>query len=163
MTDNAKNFLIGLGFGIAGVSVLGVTYTSFQARAMKRMIAGSAERISQMSHVDIDRRLVDQLVQKSVREQAGSACRNAADSVRSEIMADMRNRIKQAVQNQTASINKQVAKTIADEMAEVNRDEIIENVISATTERLVEKLGDELDAEVGRIGKIYKGIAAALA
>ena len=162
MKDNTKNILIGLFAGIAGLSVLGVTYTSLQARAMKKMIAGSAERISQMSHVDIDKRLVDQLVQKSVREQAGTACRNAADSARNEIMADMRNRVKQAVQNQASSINKQVAKTIADEMAEVNKDEIIEEVISATTERLVDKLGDELDCEVGRIGKIYKGIAAAL-
>ena len=162
MTDNTKNILIGLGFGIAGLSIMGMAYSGFQARSMKRMIAGSTERISQLSQVDIDHRLVDQMMQKAVREQAGVAARSAADKVQHDVMADMKNRVRQAVSNQASEINKRVAMTIADEMEDVSKDEIIEEVISATTEKLVDKLGEELDDEVGRIGKIYKGIAAAL-
>lgn len=162
MTDNTKNILIGLGFGIAGLSLGGMVYSGLQVRSMKKMIAGSTERISQLSHVDIDKRLVDQMVQKAVRDQAGSAARFAADKVSHDVLADMRNRVKQAVNNQASEINKRVAMTIADEMEDISKDQIMEDVISATTEKLVDKLGDELDSEVGRIGKIYQGIAAAL-
>ena len=162
MTDNTKNILVGLSFGIAGLSLGGMVYSGLQARSMRKMITGSAERIAQMSQVDIDRRLVDQMVQKAVRDQAGSAARAAADRAANDVLADMRNRVKQAVANQTSEINKKVAMTIADEMENVCRDDIVEEVISQTTEHLVDKLGEDLDNEVGRIGKIYKGIAAAL-
>ena len=162
MSDNTKNILIGLGFGIAALSIGGMTYSCHQTRSMKRMIAGSAERIAQLSQVDIDRRLVDQMTQKAVRDQASYAARAAADKVSGEVLADMRNRVKQAINNQASSINKRVAEKIAEEMEDVSRDEIFEEVISATTEKLVDKLSDELDNEVGRIGKIYKGSAAAL-
>lgn len=162
MKENTKNILIGAFAAIAGLSTLGVVYTSMQTRSMRKMIAGSTERIANLSHVDIDRRMVEQMIQKSVRDQAGAAAREAADKVQHDVAADLKNRVKQIIGNQTQEINRKVASTIADEMAEINRDDIVEEVISQTTEKLVDKLGDDLDNEVGRIGKIYKGIAAAL-
>ena len=38
----------------------------------------------------------------------------------------------------------------------------ISQVMDATTDKLIDKLGDDLDHEVGKMGKIYKGIAAVL-
>ena len=162
MKENIKNVLIGIGFGIAGISTVGLCYSVVQTANMKRMIAGSTERISQLSHVDIDQRLIDRMVQKSVKEQAGYATRMAAENIQRETLADIRNRVKQAVSNQTDTISKKVAANIVDQISESDKDEIIEQVIGATTDRLVEKLGDDLDSEVGKIGKIYQGIAAAL-
>lgn len=162
MKENTKNILIGAFAAIAGLSTFGVVYTSMQTRNMRKMIAGSTERIANLSHVDIDRRMVEQMIQKSVRDQAGAAAREAADKVQHDVAADLKNRVKQIIGNQASEINRKVASTIADEMADINRDDIVEEVISQTTEKLVDKLGDDLDNEVGRIGKIYKGIAAAL-
>lgn len=162
MKETTKNFLIALGFGIAGVSVTGAVYMAVETHNMKKMLAGSAARISQMSHVDIDRSLVDRMVQKSVHDQASSVCRTAAERIQNDVTADLRNRVKQAVANQTASISKQVAKKIAEEMSETDKDDIVESVVEATTERLVEKLGDEIEDETSRLGKVVQGIVAAM-
>ena len=166
MKESTKRNLI-IGFGVFGITtgVLGLTGVGICMRrtnTMKQIIAGSAERIKDLSHVDIDHRMVESMIQKSVREQAGTVARDAADKIRHEVESDLKNRVKQVIGNQTAEINKQVAKAVSDEMAKVNRDDIIEDVVAQTTEKLVDKLSEELDAEVGRIGKIYKGIAAAL-
>ena len=167
MDENKRNeekvtvgFWICLGSSL--LCLLGMGYSWTQVRNIRRMVAGSTERIREMSHVDIDRRMVDQMIQKAVREQAGIAARDAADKAGHDIMADMKNRVRQAVQNQTGELTKKVAQKMADEIYDIKREEIVDDVVSATTEKLVDKLGDELDNEVGKIGKVFTGIAAAM-
>lgn len=162
MQEKTKNYVIGFSLGAAALSLLGIGYCSGEMRKMQKMIAGSSERIRELSHVDIDRHLVDQMMQKAVREQAGSVAREAADKVEHDLLADIRNRVKQAVSNQTNEIGKKVAKQITEEIADISHDEIMDNVIQEVTDKLVEKLSDDLDDEVGRVGKIYQEIAAAL-
>jgi len=162
MEERTKKWVVGISVGTAFLSLMGVVYCAEETHQMRDMIAGSTERIREMSHVDIDKRMVDQMVQKAVREQAGNAVRGAAEKVEHDMMADIRNRVKQAVQNQTNDIGKKVAKQVGDEIADISRDEIMDSVIQEVTDQLVEKLSDDLDNEVGRIGKIYTGIAAAL-
>ncbi len=163
MEENKKRkYIVGFSIGAAVVSLFGIAVCADKMNTMQKMIAGSTERINQMTHVDLDKRMVDQMVQKAVREQSGSVVRDAASKVEHDMMADIRNRVKQAVQNQTNEISKKVSKKVAEEIADISRDEIMDTVIQEVTDKLVEKLSDDLDEEVGRVGKIYQGIAAAL-
>ena len=162
MEERSKNWVVGISLCVAGMSLAGVGVCIFQTREARRMIAGAAEHVRDLSHVDIDQKMVDRLVMSSVKEQAHDAAKTAADRAGKCILADMTNRVKQVVNSKATDINRQVAEKIAEEVSDLKRDDIIEDVVSATTEKLVEKLGDDLDSEVGRIGKIYQGIAEAL-
>lgn len=162
MEEKTKNIIVGVSIGTAILSLLGISYCADQMNAVKSMVGASTERIRNLSHVDIDRGMVDRMVEDSVRKQAGDAARAAAMKAKDEIMTDMRNRVKQAVNNQKGEIAKKVAAKFAEEISETDKNDIISDVIDATTDKLIEKLGDDLDSEVGRIGKIYKGIAAVM-
>lgn len=151
---------VGVGFGFLGL--MGAAFCADELNKTRKMLGVATGKISEMSQVDIDKALVDDLVKKAVQTKAGEVVRNAAQSVKDDVTADIRNRVKQSVSGFAGEINKKVAKQIADEMSHVDRDEIVDEVIKRTTEKLVDKLGEDLDNEVGRIGKIYKGIAAAL-
>lgn len=152
----------GLGIGLGCVGLASAAISAHGANACKRMISDSTRRIGEMSHVDIDRSIVDQAVQKAVHEQAADAVRLAADKVQHDMSADIRNRVKQVVDNRKQDMVKQVSDKLATEMSKIDRDSIMDPVIEAVTEKLVDKLGDELDEEIGKIGAIYKGIAAAM-
>ena len=51
---------------------------------------------------------------------------------------------------------------MSEEIEDISRDEIMDTVIQEVTDQLIEKLSSDLDNEVGKVGKIYQGIAAAL-
>lgn len=133
-----------------------------EMQEIRRMLGIAEEHVRGISQVDIDQALVDKAVREAVKTSSAEAVNRAANKVREQMRADIANRVKQAVANQTGKLNQMVSDKIVSEMASVERDEIVKDVIEQTTEKLVEKLGDELDDEVGRIGKIYQGIAAVL-
>ena len=160
--ETKRKVIVGVSVGAAVLSLFGVACCLDETRQIKNIVAGSSERIREMSHVDIDKRMVDQMVRDSVKSQAGSVVRDAAQRVEHDTMADIRNRVKQAVQNQTERISKDVSAKLADEISGISRDDIIDEVVKEVTDKLVEKLSDDLDNEVGRIGKIFQGIAATL-
>ena len=162
MTENMTKALAWVGFGVGVMGIAAAAYSMDQANACKRMISDSQKRISELTNVDVDQYIVNEAVRKAVREQASEAVGHARRQIEKDMSADLRNRIKQAVGNKTEEINKQVADQLAKEMDAVDKDEIISQVMDATTDKLIDKLGDDLDHEVGKIGKIYKGIAAVL-
>lgn len=145
---------------VTGLSVFGIAYSCNQTRAMRCAVLGSAEKIKDLTHIDIDQDMVDHLVQKSVKEQASSVAHEAANKIRTEYANDLRNRVGQCLKLKSSDIEKQVAKEIRDQISGMDKNDIISDVVDRTTELLADKLSEDLDAEVGRIGKIYKGIAA---
>lgn len=155
-------WIVGGSLAVAGLSLVAAALSASEVLRSRKLIGDATERISQLSHVEIDQRLVDQAVRDSIRTQSHAAVERAAKSAENRMNGDISNRVKQAVEKCMSGINERVAKKIASEMTDVERDEIMDEVISKTTDALVEKLGDELDGEIGRIGKIYQGIAAAI-
>lgn len=149
---------IGLSIISAGCAVLSL----LSARDSRRAIRGSTERLSRMSHVDIDKAIVDKALSEAVRNKSGEAVREAAARAENRMRADIGNRVHQAVSESMKKINREVANRLTLELSDVERDDIIRDVISQTTDALVEKLEENLDEEVGKIGKIYQGIAAAI-
>lgn len=162
MKENTKDWVVGFSIGAAALSLFGIGFCVNRMNTMQEMLGASTEHIKSMSHVDIDKRMVDRLVEQSVKEQTSKVAQSAANRVVNDMANDIRNRVKQSVGNQTAKIHDKVSKALADEIAQMDKDEIIDDVVKATTDQLIEKLSDDLDNEVGRVGKIYKGIAAAL-
>ena len=163
MKDTTKAIIItgvGAGLGLAGIACFG--YSIREIRSMRKMILGSAEKIGKMSRVDIDQRMVDSLVNQSVKEQAGAVARHAVDKIRSDYTADMKNRVKQILASRGDLIKKELAKEIADQISETDKETIMSDVTDKATELLVEKLSEDLENESGRISKIAKGIAAML-
>lgn len=151
--------------GMVGLGLLSFGCAAFsanEANASRKMIQGATDRISRMSRIDIDQGIVDKAVGDAIYRKSAEAVNRAAKSAENRMMNDIQNRVRQAIEKSAGNINERVARKIAQEMASVERDEIMNEVIKKTTEALVEKLGDELDGEVGRIGKIYQGIAAAI-
>lgn len=149
---------VGVVSGIVGMCVADKCYN--EVTECRKILGDSEKRIREMSHVDIDQHIVNETMRKVVKEKAGEAVNSARRMIENDMSADLRNRVKQVVGNKSDEINRKVAEQLAKEMAEVDKDEITSQVIEATTEKLIDKLSDDLDKEVGKIGKVYKGIAA---
>ena len=161
MKEKTKAIIIALtstAIGVTGLTCLG--YSIYQVRSMRRVLLGSAQKINELSHVDIDQAVVDNMVKKAVKEQATTVASKAATKACDIVTADMINRVKQLVSNKQGEIETQLATEILDMITKADKNEIVEDVTEKASEMLVEKLGDDLDAEVGRMGKIYKGIVA---
>ena len=150
--------LIGVGLGALGLGL----YCGRQTRICRELIGSANRRIADMSNVDIDQNIINRAVEKAVREQSGSAVNAAVARIEEQTKADIRNRVKQAVGNATEKINARVATQIAKQTEELCVDDIKEDVVKHTTEMLVEKLSDDLDNEIGKIGKVYLSIANAI-
>ena len=162
MNETMKNAMIGvcIALGLTGIGC--AIYSASEASQARKLIGGAADHIGQMSHFDIDQRVVDQAVQDAVKRKSGEAVSRAASAAEQRMRNDIANRVKQAVEKSMGRVDEYVAKQMAEEVEGITRDDIIDDVVEKTTEKLVEKLGDELDGEAGRIGKIYQGIVAAL-
>lgn len=144
--------------GIIGMCVADKCYN--EVAECRKLLGDSEKRIRELSSVDIDQHIVNETMRKVVKEKAGEAVNSARRMIENDMSADLRNRVKQVIGNKSDEINRKVAEQLAKEMAEVDKDEITSQVIEATTEKLIDKLSDDLDKEVGKIGKVYKGIAA---
>lgn len=161
MKETTKNIIIGTSlFGVTVLSLTGFGYSVSQMRAMRKAVINSTERIKDMTQIDIDQKMVDTLVRKAVREQAGTVAQNAANRAANEFTADMKNRVKQFLNNRVVDIDGQIAKHLTDNITGLDKQQILEDVTSQATDMLVEKLGNDLDGEVGKIGQVYKGLAA---
>jgi hypothetical protein len=163
--DNREK--IGLAFGICAAatitSVLCAGACLSELSASRKLLGDSTERIRNMSHVEIDQRVINDAVSKVVREKSGDAVRAAVTRVESATNADIQNRVRQAVEKQYGRIGSKVAKRIAEELeSDTVYSDIRDEVVSQAVDKLNEKLSDELDSEIGKIGKVYQGIAAVL-
>lgn len=161
MKEKTKAIIIasaGTVVGVTGLICLG--YSVHQVRSMRRVLLGSAEKIAELSHVDIDQTIVNNMVKKAVQEQASAAAAKAANKAVDVCGADMINRVKQILQNKKIDIETQLSDEILKQISQTDKDDIIDDVTEKASEMLVEKLGEDLNAEIGRMGKIYKGIAA---
>ena len=161
MKETTKNIIIGTSlFGVTVLSLTGFGYSVSQMRAMRKAIINSTERIKDMAQVDIDQKMVDTLVRKAVCEQAGTVAKNAANRAANEFTADMKNRVKQFLNNRVVDIDGQIARHLTDNITGLDKQQILDDVTSQATDMLIEKLGNDLDGEVGKIGQVYKGLAA---
>ena len=161
MKEKTKAIIIaltGTAIGVTGLACFG--YSIHQVHSMRKMLLGSAEKIAGMSHVDIDQAMVDNMVKKAVKEQSYEVAVKAANKAYETTTANMTNQVKQLVQNKKSDIEDQLAKEVLGQITKADKHDILEEVTEKASEMLVEKLGDDLDAEVGRMGKIYKGIVA---
>ena len=162
MKDSTKNIIVGLSIVATALSTAGAVYSAVENRSIRKMVSGSTERIKNLSTIDIDQKMVDMMVKKAVHDKSAQAVTTAADAIKHDMMADIKNRVKQAVSNQTSSLTEDVAKKFTDEIASISRDDIRSDVVTNVTEKLTEKLSNELDGEIGRVVKVAQGITAAL-
>jgi len=155
---------IGLAFGFCTVSaVTAIAFAEKSSRELeevRKLIGDSTDRIRNMSHVEVDQQIINDAVSKVVREKSSDAVKAAVQRVESATNADIKNRVRQAVEKQYGRIGDKVAKRIAESDTAYN--DMRTEIINSAVEKLTDKLGDELDSEIGRIGKVYQGIAAAL-
>ena len=150
--------ITGASLGVIGLTCLG--YSMSQIHSMRTILLGSAKRINELSHVDIDQEMVNNMVKRSVKDQASTVAEKAATVVAKSCTNDMTNRIKSLLGNKKMDIEKMLSDEVLKQISETDKHEIVEKVTAKASEMLAERLSNDLDSNVGRMGKIYSGLMA---
>lgn len=150
----------GIGVLVAGGCAL---YCYYDLRESRQMLTGAVDHIKNVADIHVDEQLVKKAVNEASYDVASKMASEAVKRVQSEMLGEIRMRVKTAVGDSKQAISDAVAEKIAKEVADVHKDEIMDTVINSATDKLTEKLEDDLGDEMTKVGEIYKNIVEALA
>ena len=151
--------------GVAGLIGVGI-YVSYKTHTICEKIGFSLKDLSNVTHVEISNRMINEHTEKAVQKAANKAAEKAADRLCNDAHDILVDRISEAVSNSYDSIKDQVSREVRRQVSKISisalKSEIKEDVKEAITDRLSDQMDDILDTyndQLSNIGKIYSSIA----
>lgn len=155
---------------VTGLSVMTALYCRKQLKSATKLINKAAEKISDVTIVDVNQAIVDSAIRNSVDREVKHAISRTLRLCEDEIINESSKRVNAAVQQSYGKISKAVTDSIAKAAAKVDQNEIMEAATEKAKELLLERFDGKLDGlmadyqrNLDNVGKIYQSIASSMA
>ena len=165
--DNRAWLIFTGALSLIGVSV-GI-YCHSQMKKTLRLVSKAADKVSELTVVDVQSNIVDRAIQEAAKCEANRVVCRAVKQVEGDIAGKTQKLVQSAVNDSYSKIKKVVSDTIAKEAAKIDKSDIMAEATEKAKELLLERFDGKLDGLVedyqrnlDNVGKIYQSIASAM-
>lgn len=167
---NSTNVLFVVGGAVlGGLTVFGI----IKDREMKMLdefnekFDVSVKKLSKLPDVPVEERFVEEAVNKAVEREVNRAVTRTVDKIRDDTDRTVRSLVKNEVKDSAESIRERVSKEIARQAAEIDVDDLKNDVVKEAKKAAMKKFDGCLDEQAEKFGKdlanisrVYEKLAA---
>lgn len=154
-----------LGFVMVAGSVAAAVYCGKKLKDVMDVVNSAVTDVSNLTYIDVQQAVVDKAVERAAANAAGKAVKATENLMRDSVSAAVTN----AVSNAKGQLKAAVTEKIAQEVALIDKSELVEDIEEQAKQLIVDKFEGKLDgiaADFSRnlenVGKIYQSIAESM-
>lgn len=154
-----------LGFVMVAGSVAAAVYCGKKLKDVMGVVNSAVTDVSNLTYIDVQQAVVDKAVERAAANAAGKAVKATENLMRDSVSAAVTN----AVSNAKGQLKAAVTEKIAQEVALIDKSELVEDIEEQAKQLIVDKFEGKLDgiaADFSRnlenVGKIYQSIAESM-
>lgn len=143
-------------------SVAAAVYCGKKLSDVMGVVNSAITDVSSLTYIDVQQAIVDKAVEKAAQNAAGRAVKASEALMRDTVEKAVTN----AVANSKGTLKQAVTEKIAQEVADIDKSELVDDITEQAKQMIVDKFEGKLDgiaADFSRnlenVGKIYQSIA----
>ena len=154
-----------VGYVLAGASVVAAIYCGKKLKDVMGVVNSAVTDVASLTYIDVQQAVVDKAVERAAANAAGKAVKATENLMRDTVSAAVTN----AVANSKGQLKASVTEKIAQEVALIDKAELIEDIEAQAKQLIVDKFEGKLDGiasdfsrNLENVGKIYQSIAESM-
>ena len=162
-----EKIMLGVSLVAAATGIGCLGYSIHKERKLGRMLSNSISRVDELTEVRVSEGIVNKAIEDAVEREVSKVAKRAAEDFGDRIETDVSNRVKGAVEQHLARLQKSVGEQVAREVSKINKDDIMNEVLERAKEEAAKEFAsalknvtDQYQQNLNNVGEIYQQIAS---
>lgn len=154
-----------VGYVLAAVSVGAAIYCGKKLKDVTGVVNSAVTDVASLTYIDVQQAVVDKAVERAAANAAGKAVKATEGLMRDTVASAVTN----AVANSKGQLKAAVTEKIAQEVALIDKTELVKDIEEQAKQLIVDKFEGKLDGiasdfsrNLENVGKIYQSIAESM-